>query len=117
MKIKDPAADRTFYVLNYAVLIMFVILVLYPLIYVLSASFSSASAIANNEVRLLPIGFNTQAYSTILASPRLLVGFGNSVLYTVGGALIGTTLTAPGRATRLSRRRPAVPSGSSCSSS
>jgi putative aldouronate transport system permease protein len=93
MKIKDPAADRAFYMLNYAVLIMFVILVLYPLIYVLSASFSSASAIANNEVRLLPIGFNTQAYSTILASPRLLVGFGNSVLYTIGGALIGTILT------------------------
>ena len=93
MKIKDPVTDRTFYVLNYAVLIMFVILVLYPLIYVLSASFSSASAIANNEVRLLPVGFNTQAYSTILASPRLLVGFGNSVLYTVGGALIGTILT------------------------
>ena len=93
MKIKDSPTDRTFYVLNYAVLIVFVILVLYPLIYVLSASFSSASAIANNEVRLLPVGFNTQAYSTILASPRLLVGFGNSVLYTIGGALIGTILT------------------------
>jgi putative aldouronate transport system permease protein len=93
MKIKDSPSDRTFYVLNYAVLIMFVILVLYPLVYVLSASFSSASAIANNEVRVLPVGFNTQAYATILASPRLLVGFGNSVLYTVGGALIGTILT------------------------
>ena len=93
MKIKDPASDRTFYVLNYTVLIMFMILVLYPLIYVLSASFSSASAIANNEVRLLPVGFNTQAYTTILASPRLLVGFANSVLYTVGGAIIGTVLT------------------------
>ena len=74
MKIKDPPADRTFYVLNYAVLIVFVILVLYPLIYVLSASFSSASAIANNEVRLLPVGFNTQAYSTILASPSAAGG-------------------------------------------
>ena len=40
MKIKDSPTDRTFYVLNYAVLIMFVILVLYPLVYVLSASFS-----------------------------------------------------------------------------
>lgn len=93
MQIKDPAADRAFYFVNYAVLIMFMILVLYPLIFVVSASFSSASAIANNDVYLWPVGFNAQAYTTIFESPQLLVGLGNSVLYTVGGAVIGTALT------------------------
>jgi multiple sugar transport system permease protein/putative aldouronate transport system permease protein len=42
---------------------------------------------------LWPIGFTLDAYKTIVASPNLVIGFGNSVLYTVSGALIGTALT------------------------
>ncbi|HIT75729.1 MAG TPA: carbohydrate ABC transporter permease [Candidatus Avipropionibacterium avicola] len=68
-------------------------MVLYPLIFVLSASFSSAQAIANQEVYLWPVGFTLDAYQTVLESPRLISGFANSVLYTVAGASIGTVLT------------------------
>ncbi|HEY9293841.1 MAG TPA: carbohydrate ABC transporter permease [Microlunatus sp.] len=93
MRIREPKGDRAYYVINYSVLILFTLMVLYPLVYVLSASFSSASAIANNEVVLWPVGFTADAYKTILQSPNLVIGFGNSVLYTVAGALIGTALT------------------------
>ncbi|RCK69852.1 carbohydrate ABC transporter permease [Desertihabitans brevis] len=93
MKIRDTAGDRTFHVVNVAILSVFTILVLYPLIFVVSASFSSAEAIANQEVYLWPVGFNAEAYSTVLASPNLITGFVNSVFYTVVGALIGTVLT------------------------
>ncbi|WP_114558600.1 carbohydrate ABC transporter permease [Desertihabitans aurantiacus] len=93
MKIRDTAGDRTFHVVNVAILSVFTILVLYPLIFVVSASFSSAEAIANQEVYLWPVGFNAEAYSTVLASPNLITGFVNSVFYTVVGAIIGTVLT------------------------
>ncbi|SDS58114.1 carbohydrate ABC transporter permease [Microlunatus soli] len=93
MRIKEPKGDRAYYIVNYCVLIVFTLMVLYPLVYVLSASFSSAGAIANNEVVLWPVGVTADAYKTILESPNLVIGFANSVLYTVAGALIGTALT------------------------
>jgi putative aldouronate transport system permease protein len=93
MRIRDPKTDRAYYGVAYVVLVIFTLIVLYPLIYVLSASFSSATAIANNEVVLWPVGFTLDAYKTILESPNLVTGFGNSVLYTISGALIGTALT------------------------
>jgi len=93
MKIREPAGDRVFGVVNYAVLTLFSLMVLYPLIYVLSASFSSAQAIADNDVYLWPVGFTIDAYKTVWDSPNLIRGFLNSVGYTVGGALIGTALT------------------------
>lgn len=93
MRIKEPASDRAYYILNYGVLTLFTLMVLYPLVYVLSASFSSAKAIADNSVVFWPVGFTLDAYKNIIHSPNLLIGFGNSVLYTVVGALLGTALT------------------------
>ena len=93
MRIRDPKVDRTYYVVSYILLFGFTLIVLYPLVYVLSASFSNAQAIANNEVILWPVGFTLDAYKTILESPNLITGFVNSVIYTVAGSLIGTALT------------------------
>lgn len=93
MRTKRTAEDRGFHIVNTSVLILFTAMVLYPLIFVLSASFSSAQAIANQEVYLWPVGFTLDAYQTVLESPRLISGFANSVLYTVAGASIGTVLT------------------------
>ena len=93
MKIKDPPADRTFYVLNYAVLIVFVILVLYPLIYVLSASVSNTKKVASGEVWLWPVGFTPGRTRRSSTTTRSSVGFGNSVYYAVVGAVVATVLT------------------------
>lgn len=91
--IRDPRGDRLFLAVNHAVLITFALMVLYPIIYVVSSSFSSGGAISSGAVRLFPVEFNTDAYATLVDSPRLLRGFLNSVLYAVAGALLGTCLT------------------------
>lgn len=85
--------DRGFHVINYLVLTALTLAVLYPLLFVISASFSSADAIASDRVFLWPVEFTADAYKTIFDSPRLIIGLGNSLLYTVLGALIGTALT------------------------
>lgn len=91
--IKDPAGDRAVQFVSYCLLAMFTLSVVYPLIYVLSSSFSSGAAISSASVKLWPIGFNVDAYKTIFTSPNLFRGFLNSFGYTIGGALIGTVLT------------------------
>lgn len=85
--------DLTFMVVTYVVLVAFTLSVVYPLAFVLSASLSSGEALSSGEVVLWPVGLNVDAYQAILDSPRLVRGFLNSVLYTVGGAAIGTALT------------------------
>ncbi len=92
-RIAEPRSDRAFNLINYSVLAIFALSVLYPLIYVMSSSFSSADAIRGGQVWLWPVGFTTDAYQTILSSPALVTGFANSVIYSIAGALIGTALT------------------------
>ncbi|WP_228266154.1 carbohydrate ABC transporter permease [Microlunatus elymi] len=92
-RIKDPAVDRGYQVVNYCVLGFFTVAVLYPLIYVFSSSVSSGYAIASGKVVLWPVGLNFEAYKTIFSSPHILIGLGNSIFYAVVGAMIGTALT------------------------
>lgn len=93
MRIREPRIDRGFHVINYCILALFAISVVYPLIYVVSSSLSSADAISSGAVKLFPVGFNVDAYQTIFAAPPLLRGMANSIFYAVAGAVIGTVLT------------------------
>lgn len=85
--------DTVFMATTYVVLVAFTFSVLYPLAFVLSASFSDADALSRGDVWFWPIGFNVDAYQAVFDSPRLVRGFLNSVMYTVAGAGIGTFLT------------------------
>lgn len=85
--------DTVFMAVTYVVLVAFTLSVLYPLIFVVSASFSDAEALSRGDVWFLPIGLNVDAYQAVFDSPRLVRGFLNSVLYTTAGAAIGTFLT------------------------
>ncbi|GAB3839041.1 carbohydrate ABC transporter permease [Kribbella italica] len=92
-RMKQPAGDRSVLTVNYLVLAFFGIAVLYPLIYVVSASFSSAEAITSGAVKLFPVDANVDAYRTLWQSPAVVQGFLNSLLYSVSGAVLGTALT------------------------
>jgi putative aldouronate transport system permease protein len=91
--IKDTGTDRVFNVFNYAILAAFLVIVLYPLVYILSASFSSPSAVASGQVWLWPVEPSLIAYSTIFEDEMIVTGFMNSVFYTVVGTIVNVALT------------------------
>lgn len=91
--IAEPRGDRAFYATSYAVLTLFCLAVLFPLIYVISSSFSSAEAINSGAVVLFPVDPNVEAYQQIAQAPGLVRGVLNSLLYAVLGGFIGTALT------------------------
>lgn len=93
MRIREPRIDRGFHVINYCILALFALSVVYPLVYVVSSSLSSAEAISSGAVKVLPVGFNVDAYQTIFSAPPLLRGMANSIFYAVAGAVFGTVLT------------------------
>ena len=78
---------------NYLVLTLLLIVILYPLIYVLSASFSSGQAVSSGRVWLWPVEPTLAGYEAILRNRMVLVGFYNSLFYTVVGTAINVVMT------------------------
>ncbi|MGN7456096.1 carbohydrate ABC transporter permease [Paenibacillus pasadenensis] len=85
--------DRAFGIVVYAVLGIVSLIVLYPLYYVLIASFSEPLKIMNGEIWLWPKGFTIDSYAKILDNDAILRGFLNTVLYTVAGTALNLTMT------------------------
>lgn len=85
--------DKAFYLITGVILTVFFLLVLYPCIFVVSASFSSGNAVQSGKVVLLPVGFNLVGYQTVFNTRNVWVGFGNSVFYTVAGTMINIVMT------------------------
>ena len=84
--------------------ILIIIITLYPVIYVVSMSFSEPAHVLARDVYLLPKGFSWKAYRMILDNATVLRSFANTLWYTVVGAATSVTLTAT-TAFVLSRRR------------
>jgi len=91
--IKEAAEDRWFNVLNYTVLTLFFLIVLYPLVYIVSASFSSTNAVVSGRVWLWPVEPGLKGYAAVFEYKAIWTGFGNSLFYTVAGTLLNVVLT------------------------
>lgn len=91
--IKESFADKIFIVLTYLVLSCVLVIVLYPLIYVVSASFSSPSAVIGGKVWLWPVEPTLMGYEAVFKNNQILSGFANSFIYMIGGTMINLAVT------------------------
>ena len=90
---RSVGSDRVFSCLEFILSVFVLLIILLPLIYVVSASFSSPSAIINNEIRLLPKGFNFDAYKKVMSDAAILTGYRNTIFYAVLGTAINMLMT------------------------
>lgn len=88
-----PSDERLFDAILYGIAAIIMVIVLYPLLFTVSASFSDPSKVLGGEVWMLPKGFNVDAYANILKNDRIWTGYGNSILYTVVGTVINIIMT------------------------
>lgn len=95
MKNKKAKArgDKFFYVLVTLILTVFFLLVLYPCIFVISASFSSGDAVTGGKVLLWPVEFSLEGYKAVFSNPNIWSGYANSIFYTVAGTAINIAMT------------------------
>ena len=91
--IRDTRGDRIFNGFNYILLTVYLVIVLYPLVYIVSASFSSPAAVTSGLVRLWPVDPTTIAYEAIFKDPAIVRGFLNSIFYATVGTALNVTLT------------------------
>ena len=68
---------------------------LYPLINVLSCSFSDPLEVGAGHVILLPKGLNILGYKRVFQDPSIMTGYANSLFYTVVGTVINLLVTVP----------------------
>ncbi|WP_163883018.1 carbohydrate ABC transporter permease [Paenibacillus favisporus] len=85
--------DRISGAFIYAALAVILVLVLYPLIYVLSASVSEPSAVIEGRMWLFPVDLTFTGYNKIFHNEEVLIGYRNTILYTVVGTAINLFMT------------------------
>lgn len=83
--VKSTGSDIVFNVVIYSISAVVLLAVIYPLYFIIIASFSEPSAVTTGRVWLAPVGFTLDGYKALLAYDKLWAGYGNTILYTVLG--------------------------------
>ncbi|MEK4355851.1 carbohydrate ABC transporter permease [Paenibacillus sp. FSL M7-1455] len=91
--VNQSLGDKLFGWVVYALLALICVIVLYPLIFVLVASFSSPGAVMRGEVWLWPKDMTWIGYKKIFQNAEILTGYANTLLYTVIGTAINLLLS------------------------
>lgn len=86
-------SSRMFDIINFIFLTLFFLVILYPLLYVVSSSFSSPAAIIGGQVTLLPVGFTLNGYKAVFKNSQVWLGFRNSLFYAVAITALNLFMT------------------------
>lgn len=95
IKVKKTRGDIIFDIVVYGLAAIVMLIILYPLYFIVIASFSDPSQVANGNVWLYPKGFTLDGYKELLKQQDIWTGYGNTVLYTVVGTVIGLAVNIP----------------------
>lgn len=93
MKKKRKSEDRVFNIVINIIAAILILIVLYPIIFVISASFSDPDKVINGSLWLLPKGFTLEAYKQVFQDGAIWNSYKNTIMYTTVGTLINLILT------------------------
>ena len=93
-KVRLSTSDKIYYTIVYSIILVLTILVLYPLIFVISSSFSSGQAVTNGRVVLWPVEFSIESYKKVYEYRVIWTGYRNTIFYTTVGTLWNVSMTA-----------------------
>ena len=85
--------DKLLYASTDLILLLLLLVVGYPIVYVLSCSFSSGAAVSSGRVLLWPVDFSVEGYKIVFNYKSVWTGFGNTVFYTVVGTALNMFLS------------------------
>ena len=100
---KQTRGDIVFDTVNYSLVTVALLVVAYPLYFIILASFSDPFAVNRGEVLLWPKGANVLAYQEVFRARQIWVGYGNTFFYAAVGSCIAVAVTI-GAAFALSRK-------------
>ena len=86
-------SDYIFDIVVYVILTLLLLIVLYPLYFVVIASVSDPRLVTSGQVILYPRGLNVEGYKKVLEYSPLWVGYRNTIFYVVVKTVLSTFLT------------------------
>lgn len=89
----ETRQDKIVGYISNIILVIAALIVLYPLCYVLSASFSDPVAVSSGKMWLWPVQPTLEGYKTILNETKIWMGYLNSIIYTVMGTSLNVLVT------------------------
>lgn len=93
VKYKMTGCDLVFYGVSALVIGILTLTVLYIIVYILSASFSSPAALAAGKVVLWPVDFSVDGYKAVFNYSKVWIGYRNTVFYVIVGTAINVSMT------------------------
>ena len=87
------AGDKIFTILIYAFLLIIFVIIAYPLLYVVAASFSDPQAVVRGDVVLLPVNPTLRGYKAVFQNAKIMTGFLNSFFYLFVGTALNLVMT------------------------
>jgi ABC-type glycerol-3-phosphate transport system permease component len=90
---RESGSDRVFLWIVTLIITLLFMAVLYPLVYVVSASFSSGEAVMNGKVVLWPVDISLHGYQMVFDDSSILRGFRNSLMYMAAGTAVNMIMT------------------------
>ncbi|MDF2648273.1 MAG: carbohydrate transporter permease [Paenibacillus sp.] len=91
--IRAQKDGRLFDMINYFLLFLILIVILYPLLYIISASISNPGKVISGEMWLFPKDMTLNSYYKIFQNQDIMRGYWNTILYTAVGTSINIAMT------------------------
>ena len=85
--------DKVFDLVVAVILVLIIVIMAYPIYFVFVASFSDPAYVNNGSILLWPRGFTLLGYQKVFEDTRIWIGYGNTLIYTIGGTALGTLVT------------------------
>lgn len=94
-KVKSPFGDKIFDIATFIILTLSVIVVVFPLYFIIIASISDPVAVQSGQVLFWPKGISFEGYDLILKDKNIWTGYRNSLWCVLVGTIINLAFTIP----------------------
>lgn len=90
---KRKTGDVTFDVVNTLLLVLIFIIILYPMYYIVIASFSDPDLVLIGKISFLPRGFQLESYKKVFSNSEVMNGYLHTIMYATAGTIINLVVT------------------------
>ena len=94
-RVKKSREDWIFDIILYTIGVLLIIITLYPMYFIVIASFSDPAAVSNGQIMFLPKGINFKGYKQLASYAKLWTGYRNTIAYVIMGTLVTLVVNIP----------------------
>ena len=95
-RVSQPLSDHLFDIVTHLILSVFMLICLYPILFVLIASISNPNEVLAGHVILWPVDIRFSGYAKVFSDQSIWISYRNTIVYTVLGSALNIAATMTG---------------------